>query len=259
MQMNSFPVFVERVHGICFCPEASGDEAWRTESLGNIQSGIRQFPGMMRIDANFLPNPLGEDGYDFLPRRTRVLCDQQSAADGILKREQALDDGIRFGLLNRLDAHSEASLFKEFSELCQATSSDRPNRTSRHAQLVGDFLVRPRGKLKEKQADHLLALFRQLGNSVAEHLFLLELCQHALGKIVGIGSEPSCAVRALRFELHQSIGGALVAETLVIASLHQPFRKRTMVAEPRQLRKQVHTHRLKNVRSILVHTKLDWD
>jgi hypothetical protein len=34
-----------------------------------------------------------------------MLQDQLGAALGVVKREQALDDGIRFGFLNRPDAH----------------------------------------------------------------------------------------------------------------------------------------------------------
>jgi hypothetical protein len=34
-----------------------------------------------------------------------MLRDQLSAARGVVKREQALDDGVRFGFLNRPDAH----------------------------------------------------------------------------------------------------------------------------------------------------------
>jgi hypothetical protein len=59
----------------------------------------------MRVDADFLPNFFGEGVYNFIPRSCRMLRDQLSAARGVVKPELALDDGIRFGFLNRPDAH----------------------------------------------------------------------------------------------------------------------------------------------------------
>ena len=59
----------------------------------------------MRVNADLLPNFFGEGVYNFIPCNRRMLHDQLGAALGVVKREQALDDGIRFGLLNRPDAH----------------------------------------------------------------------------------------------------------------------------------------------------------
>ncbi len=65
--------------------------------------------------------------------RTAGFCrDQLRAARGIVKREQTLDDGVGFGLLNRMDAHLEAPLLKLFLELCQTAAADRSDRTGRH-------------------------------------------------------------------------------------------------------------------------------
>jgi hypothetical protein len=59
----------------------------------------------MRVNANLLPDFFGKGIYNFIPCNCRIFRDQLGAAQGVVKREQALDDGVRFGFLNRPDAH----------------------------------------------------------------------------------------------------------------------------------------------------------
>ncbi len=59
----------------------------------------------MRVNTDLLPDFFGEVVYNFVPWDCRILCDQLGAARDIFKREQTLDDGVRFGFLNRPDAH----------------------------------------------------------------------------------------------------------------------------------------------------------
>jgi hypothetical protein len=59
----------------------------------------------MRVNANLLPNSFGENVYNFIPCNCGILRDQLGAAWGVVEREQTLGDGVRFGFLNRPDAH----------------------------------------------------------------------------------------------------------------------------------------------------------
>src|SRR5580693_7991757 len=110
----------------------------------------------MSVNANLLPDSFSESAYDFIPCDCGMLRDQPRSARGIVKRQQALDHSVGFGLLNRLHRHLEleALLLKIFLEISQASAADRSDRTSRHAQLLGDIFVRPRRNFEKEQPYH---------------------------------------------------------------------------------------------------------
>src|SRR6202171_2153846 len=110
----------------------------------------------------------------------------------------------------------EAPLFKVFPEISQAAATDRSDRAGRQPQLLGDILVGPRWIFEKEQSDHPLTFFGQLGDGIAQDLFLLELHQQVLGKVVGAtGRGGSITVCALGSKFDQPVGGALIAKAFV--------------------------------------------
>lgn len=105
IQLNSFRVLVERVHGICLRAEAPGQKAWLGECLRNIHCRIGSELCTMSVHSNFLPNFFSQGLDNFIPGDRRMLRDHFGTALGIRKRQQALDHGLGFGLLHGANAH----------------------------------------------------------------------------------------------------------------------------------------------------------
>jgi hypothetical protein len=90
-------------------------------------------------------------------------------------------------------------------------------------------------------------------------LFLLKLHQHVLWQFGGGGVERGVMIFGFGIEFDCFLGGALIVEAFVVASLHEPFRQGAMFAKAGQLGEQVDADGLKDIGGILVHAKLDGD